>query len=221
MWVSGHASVDGGTRGIESHSQTLIEIVQYAVEVVDADRGEDRAVVIPAHDGMLIVLADGAGGTSNGGAAAQAVIDAFSATDPTNPSHTLLGLDQDPRRLGHGQTTAVIARVRSDRVEGVSGNSGAWLIRGGAITDLTDRQHQKPLVGAGCRPFEFADELPEDATLLIASDGLLKYARPTNIARMTMPLRGAARSLVDLVRLPDGALQDDVAIVLVRRRSPG
>jgi hypothetical protein len=55
-------------------------------------------------------------------------------------------------------------------------------------------------------------------TLLVASDGLLHYARQADIIRIASgeDLQAAARALIDLVRLPNGTLQDDVAVVLCR-----
>jgi hypothetical protein len=57
------------------------------------------------------------------------------------------------------------------------------------------------------------------ATLLLASDGLLRYGRASDITRIASgpDLDAAARALVELVRLPSGTLQDDVAVVLCRR----
>lgn len=57
-------------------------------------------------------------------------------------------------------------------------------------------------------------------TLLVASDGLLRYARRSDVARIASEtdLAIAAHALVDLVRLPSGGLQDDVSIVLCRQR---
>ncbi len=54
---------------------------------------------------------------------------------------------------------------------------------------------------------------------LVASDGLLRYAKRSDIARVANgpDLAVAARALVDLVRLPTGGLQDDVSIVLCRQ----
>src|SRR5436190_9621806 len=49
----------------------------YAVEVVAAGRGgQDRAAIVPIDDGLVIVVADGAGGTAAGAQAAQAIVDA-------------------------------------------------------------------------------------------------------------------------------------------------
>ena len=57
-----------------------------------------------------------------------------------------------------------------------------------------------------------------NATLIVASDGLLRYAKQQDIERISRgpDLATAARSLVELVRLPSRALQDDVAVVLCR-----
>lgn len=55
-------------------------------------------------------------------------------------------------------------------------------------------------------------------TLLVASDGLWRYARLAELvdACAVDDLDRAASRLVARVRLPSGALQDDVALALVR-----
>jgi len=56
-------------------------------------------------------------------------------------------------RLYGGESTAIVIFVTPAGVEGASvGGSGAWVIRGTEIEDLTARQVRKPLVGAGCTP---------------------------------------------------------------------
>lgn len=185
---------------------------EYAVEI--ARQGQDRAAVIVRDEGMVIALADGAGGTGNGAVAAQAVIDAVASGVDWQ------ALDDDPERLGHGQTTAVVLAVDANGIEGASvGDSAAWLI-GHEVTELTERQVRKPLLGSGCVPVGFAVGPIGDATLLVASDGLVRYAKQEDIARIARgaDLVAAARALVELVRLPSGGLQDDVAVVLVRER---
>jgi hypothetical protein len=79
-------------------------------------------------------------------------------------------------------------------------------------------QHRKPLLGSGARVVAIRCGPLGGRTLLMASDGLLRYARPADIARAARipDLDVAATELVDLVRLPSGDLQDDVAIVLLR-----
>jgi serine/threonine protein phosphatase PrpC len=195
--------------------------------------GQDRAAVLEIADGLVIALADGAGGTANGALAAQAVIDAAASasaaagapatpgTTTTSPSWSALlsELDRDPARLGHGQTTAIVLAVTRGAVRGASvGDSTAWLLHGSDIDDLTDGQTRKPLLGAGSHPFTIAAAPIGDGTLLVASDGLVRYARPADIARIASgpDLAAAAHALVELVRLPSGGLQDDISVVLVR-----
>jgi serine/threonine protein phosphatase PrpC len=190
-------------------------VYEYAVEVVAASaKGQDRATVIARPDGLVIALADGAGGTGGGAAAAQAVIDAVVAGTEWQ------ALDDDPARLGHGQTTAVVVTLSAAGIEGASvGDSVAWLI-GNELDELTARQIRMPLLGSGCVPVGFIAGPLGDGTLLVATDGLVRYAKPQDIARIARgrDLGAAVRALVELVRLPSGALQDDVAVVLCRAR---
>ncbi len=197
---------------------------RYAMRVCGVrGAGQDRAAVIAIDGGLVIALADGAGGTGAGDVAAQAIVDAAAAAAPTRPSWAafLDELDGDPARLGHGQATAVLVTVTAAGIRGASvGDSGAWLVRGDAIDELTAQQQRKPLVGAGgamamalgCGPIG-------DATLVVASDGLLKYGARRAIARIAgqADLAAAADALIELVRLPSGGLQDDVGVVLCRQ----
>lgn len=192
----------------------------YVVEIASSRiAGQDRARVSVSPRGLVIALADGAGGTSNGAAAAQAFVDAVGASSPEiNWSALIEALDSDAPRLGHGQTTAVVLTVDPGGITGCTvGDSGAWLVRDEVI-DLTDGQIRKPLVGGGCIPFVFRVSPIGNGTLLVASDGLLRYGRQQDIAAIARgrDLATAARRLVELVRLPSGALQDDVAVVLCR-----
>jgi serine/threonine protein phosphatase PrpC len=59
------------------------------------------------------------------------------------------------------------------------------------------------------------------ATLLLASDGLLKYARRERIAALARDadVERAAQQLAQLPRLRSGELQDDLAIIVCRRKS--
>ena len=183
--------------------------------------GQDRAVARTTGDDVLIVLADGAGGTGGGGEAAQAVVDTVlaSSADEDCWSLVLEQIDRDEVRLKGGQTTAIVLSVTPAGIEGASvGDSGAWVIRGTEIEDLTAAQVRKPLVGAGCTPAAIHGGALGDGTLLVASDGLLKYAKPSDIALIAggADLQAIARALIELVRLRSGELQDDVSIVLCR-----
>ena len=69
--------------------------------------------------------------------------------------------------------------------------------------ELTADQLRKPLLGSGeAVPIDFESALG-DATLLLATDGLLKYARRDRIAALArhMDLQVAARGLAELPRL--------------------
>jgi len=57
-----------------------------------------------------------------------------------------------------------------------------------------------------------------DATLLLATDGLLKYGRRDRIAVLARgaDLQVAVRQLAELPRLRSGALPDDVGVILCR-----
>lgn len=196
---------------------------EYAIAIQAArGAGQDRAAVFEHVDRLVVALADGAGGTSNGARAAQAIVDAVGAVeDPRQDWCALLeALDGDHQRLRNGQSTAVVLSLDPGGIRGASvGDSGAWVIRGDELIDLTEGQLRKPLLGDGCRPFRVRGLLG-GATLLAASDGLWRYARRGDIVRLAQSadLEEAARALVALVRLANGALQDDVAVVLCRSR---
>ena len=85
----------------------------------------------------------------------------------------------------------------------------------------TASQLHKPLIGSGrAKPASFERSALSEQTLVLGSDGLVKYAPPQRICEVArLPeLQPAAGKMVDLVRLRSGELQDDVAIILCRRR---
>jgi serine/threonine protein phosphatase PrpC len=57
--------------------------------------------------------------------------------------------------------------------------------------------------------------------LLLASDGLIKYATAEQVSGLATQgsVAAAANALANYVRLPSGALRDDVAVVLLSRDS--
>jgi serine/threonine protein phosphatase PrpC len=189
-----------------------------------AGRGQDRACVVEQPGGLVVALADGAGNSKTGGEVADDVIAAACAVGPVFDAGELI-VDVDERCLGRGESTAVIARITAAGIVGASvGDSGAYVVAGDRLDDLTAHQERKPLLGSSCSPTPFgAGPLAAGATLLFASDGLLKYAANRRIAEAaSLPdLEAALAALVDLVRLGDhGSLQDDLAIVLVRLSAP-
>ena len=196
--------------------------LECAIAIEAAGRsGQDRAIVVPHANGVIIALADGSGGSSHGADAAQAVIDAVARSPEAglDAASLLYELD-DPERVHHGETTAVVLIASPTVISGASvGDSGAWLITGDSIVELNESQQRKPFLGAGCIPVAFSSPFPEGSTLLVASDGLLRYAKPRDIARVASDPRLdlAVKALLDLVRLRSGDLQDDISVVLCRR----
>ena len=199
-----------------------------ALKVENGGRGEDRVHVEQCGSRTLAVVADGAGGTG-GGAAAAAMACSIAAErfraggirTPEDWARCLYEADQAVVRTG-GQCTAVVVEISEGHVVGASvGDSGAWLLTGKAIIDLTQNQHRKPLLGSdealpmGFGPIELSGRL------LIATDGLFKYATESDIAQRATALsvNDAVDKLIAGVRLLSGALQDDVAIILVEASS--
>lgn len=85
------------------------------------------------------------------------------------------------------------------------------------LRNLTERQSRKPLIGSGAAlPMPFFYNRTENGILLLATDGLLKYASAERIAnvRRQQKQAEAARALTELVRYPSGALPDDVTVIL-------
>ncbi len=181
-------------------------------------------MALPVAGGYFVAVADGAGGTGGGAVAAERLIAFVSGLTKEAAStdwfDTLCAFDDElSARPMSGQTTGIVAFIDSERVRGASvGDSSAWLIApSGGMTDMTARQRRKPLLGSGeALPILFEAERLGNHVLL-ASDGLFKYAPVDRIC--TLATRGAvaeaANALANCVRLPSGALQDDVAVVLV------
>lgn len=200
---------------------TTIEI---ATATEAGDRGEDRLAVHRTPSGAVMIVADGAGGVGGAAVAAQSVCDflrhlaAQSTGDPDYWSEALQSADASLAAASHGGlTTAVVVEVRGNHVCGAGvGDSGAWMISETGIVDLTASQSRKPLIGSGAaRPVAFGP-LVTQGRILVASDGIFKYARRDDLAACALagPLADAVRALIDAVRLRNGRLQDDVAVIL-------
>jgi serine/threonine protein phosphatase PrpC len=199
-------------------------MLRVAHRVENGGKGEDRLLVEHYGARTLAIVADGAGGMG-GGAAAAAMACSIAAQrlrtggagTAENWARCLYEADQAVVRTG-GQCTAVVVEISEGRVVGASvGDSGAWLLTGKAIVDLTENQHRKPLLGSdealpmGFGPIELSGRL------LIATDGLFKYATASDIAQRatSLSVNDAVDKLIAGVRLLSGALHDDVAIILI------
>jgi serine/threonine protein phosphatase PrpC len=187
---------------------------------------QDRAEFIELGSSLVLILADGAGGMSGGAEAAEFVVQSVKQRVPsTSLTHwglvaLLMSIDRKMAELGaYGETTAVIAVLSDQALTGASvGDSGAYLFSNGTIENLTEKQMRKPFLGSGSA-FPLGFSRPSaDGTVLVASDGLLKYSSMEKISAIAVgpDLEESSQKLVQLVRYPSGALPDDVSILLAR-----
>ena len=185
---------------------------------------QDRGLVI--HDGPRIVLcvADGAGGLSGGAESASMAVELVRQNVSLMSNADLcvevlrrmdVAIANDPIA---GETTCALAIVTPEEMFGASvGDSGIWLIPDtGVHVDLTRAQQRKPFIGSGSAwpvPFRHPTQA---GTLLLATDGLLKYTSTEQIMTVCRdhPPDVAAHRLIELVRYPSGALPDDVTIIV-------
>ncbi len=190
----------------------------------------DVAEIFERDDRLVVVIADGAGGIGGGAAASRAVLESVrrAANDrefPIDDVQRWAGLmrttDAEVFARGAGQTTAVVVVVGPQGILGVSaGDSEAWVVTASRIDDLTVGQYTRRGVGTGqVAPFVF-ERTALSGVLLVATDGLMKYASPDVIAKVVRDgaMGLAADQLVELVRLPSRTVTEDVAVVLVRGR---
>ena len=171
---------------------------------------EDRLSVRAMKTGIALALADGAGGTSGGRHAAEAIVSAAEGLDSD-----LVGAIRTLDSRVSGESTAILAHLYGSTIHGASvGDSRAWARSGGTWVELTHDQQRKPLVGSGrATPTPFGGEL--DA-LLIASDGLFNYVAQT-FERPDFIHADLSWRLVEAARLPNGELWDDLSAIIVRR----
>ena len=185
---------------------------------------QDRGLIV--HDGPRTVLcvADGAGGRSGGMEAAKMAVELVqqNVSRMSNADLCADALRKVDAAIANdsiaGETTCALAIVTMDEIFGASvGDSGIWLIpKVNPRTDLTRAQQRKPFIGSGSAwpiPFQC---LRQVGALLLATDGLLKYASPESIIRICAeyPVELAVQRLIELVRYASGALPDDVTLIL-------
>lgn len=183
-------------------------------------RDEDRFEVNALDSVLRIALADGAGGMTGGRVAAEFAVREAMRFAPSLETATLI----DHALIDRGQTTLVWLELnlRTACVRGVSvGDSHAWAKCGGRWFELTEAQSRKPLLGDGNARVTRV-EAKDVAALCIASDGLAaRRDLAWIVASIESSERDLAQTLIDPLRLSKGHLEDDVSIVLVRRREDG
>ncbi|MEM1165881.1 MAG: SpoIIE family protein phosphatase [Planctomycetota bacterium] len=202
------------------------EVIEARAVIAARGAGEDRIHHRSNGTGGEWVVADGAGGMAGGAAAADRadwLLSHHSITCcPDELAYRLSEFDDQLHRDDLvGEVAAVhVAIIDQDVISASVGDCEAWLIDRRDINRMTTGQSRKPLLGSGISlPRPFHTELTPGATLLIGTDGLFKYAAPAVIAEHCAhpDLNTVIDRLVDAVRLPSGGLQDDIAVVAVRR----
>ena len=150
---------------------------------------QDRGLVL--HDGQRIILcvADGAGGLSGGTEAASSAVklirqNAIRLSDPDACAEALRSMDTAVAKDSDaGETTCALAIVTPDEIFGASvGDSGVWWIpENGNYINLSHAQQRKPFIGSGSAwPVPFRHQ-NQGGSLLLATDGLLKYTSAERI----------------------------------------
>ena len=184
---------------------------------------QDRGAVIDSSAGLVLVVADGAGGLSGGSAAAHMAVEwvqqrAAGLGDVNACVSLLETMDQAvyEDKIA-GETTCALAVVTAAAVFGASvGDSGVWAIDERGFINLTESQSRKPFIGSGCvSAIPFEHKRTDGELLLLATDGLLKYTSPERIltvCRNHGPSE-VPQKLIELVRYPSGALPDDVMVI--------
>jgi len=199
---------------------------------------QDRVGICEEPNALVFVIADGEGDNPAGGVASRRAVEIVRKAitgerpndDPQVWVERLAGIDRMlSRDRQAGETTALVASIvppygngRTRRIVGASvGTSEAWRIGQAGdhrIERLTTEQTTAPLLGSGsAQPRPFDVEWTE-GTLLLATDGLFRFADQERIAALALEtdIEQAAEHLLALPRLPDGKQQDDVAVLLCR-----
>lgn len=186
---------------------------------------QDRGCVIGVAGGIVLLVADGAGGMAGGARAAAMAVEFAQQrtgylTEPSGCTKLLHAMDRHIlQEESAGETTCALAVARGGRIFGSSvGDSGVWILGSGSSIDLTCNQARKPFIGSGnSRPVEFSyGPARQGEKLLLATDGLLKYAPAVRIVEVCagQDNEACATGLIELVRYRSGSLPDDVTVIL-------
>lgn len=179
---------------------------------------EDRLLVERCGERTVAIICDGAGNGGRGALAAELAVAELARIGQAGFAdwgRALLAVDQLLKRQAQGgETTCVVVDISDDgECRGASvGDSGAWMLpRGSPVRDLTAHQDRSRLGSGQAYPVRFKAQLM--GRLVLATDGLFKYIRAADIHHCAA--RGVD-ALIDSVRLKSGALQDDVAVILLQ-----
>jgi serine/threonine protein phosphatase PrpC len=191
---------------------------------VAGSRNEDRLEITCSGACWTRVVADGAGGLAGGARAATSATLSLADRGTAGPVDAE-GWCEEIRRLDRalerdakaGETTLVVIQVADGFLTGASvGDSGALLFAAGGVSDPTEGQSRKPLVGSGRAVPRGIARQPWAGRLLLATDGLFNYVPwPVLVATASAgEVTAAIDALVEAARLPSGGFQDDIALIL-------
>lgn len=192
------------------------------------EMGHDRAIIIDHRDALVLVVADGSGGQSGGGEAAQLVIDTvqakltddFIVADKAAWCALLVDLDRTLEEDSlAGETTAIVMAISRRFIAGASvGDSRALHFTRRDVRDLTERQNRRPLLGSGGAipvPFSAPSRI---GTVVAGTDGLFGYTSYKELKKLAMAKGSTilrSENLLKAVQLPSGKYSDDVSFCLI------
>ncbi len=189
--------------------------------------GDDRAVAFSLGDSEIILLADGSGGVSGSGIAADEFISSMRQSLSRKIIADPIALEAELRKIDlslcnnslAGETTGIVVVIQGNQAVGASvGDSRCWVFNRRFDFELTRLQYRKPLLGNGqAIPVGFWP-LEIDGYLVVGSDGLFNYTSVEKIKKVLADYETdqVGVNLVNLVRLTSGALSDDFSVVVYR-----
>jgi serine/threonine protein phosphatase PrpC len=159
------------------------------------EASDDRLLVEEVPAGLLVVVADGAGGLPGSARAAELFIarvrDGVSAAFETTSGRAWADLLRTADQMiaadhAAGETTAVALLARTDLIVGASvGDSAAWIIRDDEPDVLTAHQDVRRVGSGRAKPVAFWRPFL-DGTLVVGTDGLFAYTTKAAIAEVVL-----------------------------------
>lgn len=188
------------------------------------DVSQDHVVVIERGATVVVVVADGMGGSAGGELASAAFVDAVQGAswnidsfDVRAWAALLRDVDAQLVRGMVGETTAIVIAISEDTLAGVSvGDSEAWLVGDEGIERVTAKQGRARLGSGRAMPSPFFARM-RGRRLVVATDGLFGQVSAEAITRAaaTGSVAGSVERLVAEARLSSGGYADDVAVAVI------
>ncbi|MDT0306508.1 PP2C family protein-serine/threonine phosphatase [Streptomyces sp. DSM 44917] len=210
--------------------------VSYTSAVAEARIGGDLYEVITCPAGIRLIVGDVQGKGLGAVESAAVVLGAFREAANEEPALTAVGarIERAVEREGYEErfVTALLAEVNGRHVTLVSyGHPPPLLCHPDGSAEFTGPGHPAPplgLAGHGAdKPETYPLDLPPDAQLFFYTDGITEardrhgafypLQRRAALLRAPDPKAALAALLADVLRHTHGSLQDDAAMLLVRR----